>query len=160
MSKKSFIVCINDGADGNIYKERRYFADGRLLEYDSNYEDTMEYRSIEGLIDLDKWHYLINHIDIGWTVESETTGQYGHVVEVIRNIWNIPVCLKVFRSPDGCYIESVHKSIREYIETTAIDYISIDRVSDYSPILSGYYVDPETKVLCEDETYREGSEDD
>ena len=153
LDKHTFIVCTSSGADGQLYKERKYCVDGRLLEYESNYEDSLPYRTIDGIISLDDWHYMIENISKGWLVRSESTDQYGIVTDIITNKYDIPVCLRVMCHPDEYYTKSVHGSIDNFLSGIEYDYISIDRVTEFEALEDGYYLDETTGVLCEDEEY-------
>ena len=153
MDKHTFIVCTSSGADGQIYQERKYCVDNRLFEYESNYEDSLPYRNIDRFISLDNWHYMIDNITNGWIVRSESTDQYGIVVNIIKNKYGIPVCLQVICHPDEYYTKSVHGSIDNFLSGAVYDFISIDRVTEYEELGDGYYLDTDTGVLCEDEDY-------
>lgn len=67
---------------------------------------------------------MLDYIAPKCYVESESTGQYGTVIKIIRNRNGLPVCVKV-----KCKVP-----ICENNKTTTItDYISIDRISFFEP---------------------------
>lgn len=148
-TRKPTTVCINDGADGSPYLERVYMTDCRLLEFDDNYSDTFPYDSIEGLLNVKAWHYLIENISIGWFVGAETTDQEGFVHDIILNKYGIPVCVKVIMPVSGTfYYEEGCGSIEEYLSSCETDYISIDRISFWEEIDEDCYLDEEHGVVC------------
>jgi len=148
ITSKEFVLCFYDDCERGAYHEETMRTDERLLErYDrENNTDT------EGIVPVCDWHYLIENIDIGWRVESDTTQQSGNVIKVITNKWNIPVCVEVVENPKcECFNKEEFKDLQEYISGCYHDFISIDRISRFDDLPDGYYV--ENGMRCVDIDY-------
>lgn len=72
---------------------------------------------------------MLDNIHLKCYVESESTGQYGTVVKIIKNRFKVPVCVQVSYQTDAD--DKLH-----------YDYISVDRISLYEPY-SNYVPDDE-----------------
>lgn len=79
-----------------------------IKQTDMNFLDTSSYRN------------MLDNIHKGCYIESESTNQHGTVVDIIKNKYKIPVCIKV-----------LYKNEEDW--KTYYDYISVDRISFYEP---------------------------
>lgn len=88
----------------------------------ANYSDIIKLKGWQMTDTL--YRAMLDYIAPKCYVEAESTGQYGTILKVIRNIKGLPVCVKV-----KCKVLTGENNKT----TTTTDYISIDRISFFEP---------------------------